>query len=117
MAEIIVEIRVDGPHYPRGQTVRRNDTVTFQLVGITGDVEVKFDTPCCFTSSAPFTLKGSSLAASMHQETVSSTVGAGRYYFTADIPAAARPRPPEWEAKRGELDVSTDPELPEDKRR
>lgn len=110
MAGFTIEIHSDGPHYPNGKVVHPNETVTFTLVGIQGEVDVTFETPCCFTSSAPLTLDSSSLAASSQQKTVSADARDGDVsHFSADIPDRAREhRPPDWEAKRGEVDVSTD---------
>jgi hypothetical protein len=118
MANITVEILPEGPPlYPSGNTVHRNDTVTFLVEGIIGDIVVTFDTPSCFTSPGPLTIHASTFAVSMQQETVSSTVTKGPYGFTVTLPDETRRRYHNWEAKRGELDVSTDPEDPEDKRR
>jgi hypothetical protein len=108
MAELIIEIHSDGPHYPRGNQVNCGDKVIFQLVDVPASVEVSFDQPCCFTSSTTFTIDPSSFVASRHEETVATNASAGKYYFTADIPEADRKKFPHWEAKRGEVDVSTD---------
>ncbi|HEX8433709.1 hypothetical protein [Archangium sp.] len=108
MAELTIEIHSDGPHYPRGNVVNRGDKVIFQLVDVPATVEVSFDASCCFTSSAPFSIDPSSFMASRHEETVSATASAGKYYFTVDIPDSLRSKFPHWEVKRGEVDVSTD---------
>jgi hypothetical protein len=121
MGELTIEISSDGtPSYPRGQTVNPGDTVTFQYMGTSGEVEVTFDsTSCCFTSSDPLTLgPQGSLVPNSLQKTVASNARASPppYPFYAGPPSKAakaatsgdhRP-PPNWEAKRGEVDVSTD---------
>lgn len=117
MGDLTIEISSDGtPSYPRGNTVYPNDTVTFQLVGASGVVDVTFDpTSCCFTSSDPLALDSGSLAASQQQKTVSGDARAKQYLFWTNPPGqdsrAFRP-PPHWETKTGTLDVSTDPPPP-----
>ncbi|HEX5749498.1 MAG TPA: hypothetical protein VFZ09_24935 [Archangium sp.] len=109
MATINVDITEREILYPDGNRVHRGDTVNFRVMGIAGDVTVTFDTPCCFTSPDPLLFTGLTLASSALQvETVSSSASAGNYHFTADIPDAARKKFPNWEAKRGDLDVTTD---------
>lgn len=115
MANIRVDITASDIRYPDGQIVRRGDTVTFHVEDLPVDVDVDFETPCCFTSSDSLTLNSSNtLTASSPPETVSSTASAGPYYFNAVIPDRERKKFPNWETKRGELDVEVDPE--EDKK-
>jgi hypothetical protein len=108
MAELTIEIHPDGPHYPRGNQVHHGDTVLFQLVDVPATVEVSFESPCCFTSSTTFAIDPTSFTASRHEETVLDTASAGKYYFRVDLPDSLRQKFPNWEAKRGEVDVSTD---------
>ena len=79
--------------------------------GIPVDVEVDFETPCCFASSDSLMLNlSTTLTASSPPETVSSSASPGPYYFDAVIPDRERNKFPNWETKRGELDVEVDPE-------
>lgn len=113
MANIRVDITADTDdiRYPDGQIVHRGDTVTFHVDGIPVEVDVDFDTPSCFTSSDSLTLNsGNTLTASSPPKTVSSTASPGAYYFYAVIPDQERKKFPNWETKRGELDVEVDPE-------
>ncbi|WP_375768771.1 hypothetical protein NR798_45030 [Archangium gephyra] len=117
MSLVVVEILADGTiRYSPSNQIHANDSVTFQVDGIPVDVEVDFDTPCCFTSSDPLTLNSSNQATASAPETVSTSVTPGsKYGFTATIPDAHRKKFPNWEVKRGELEVPVDP--PEDKKR
>lgn len=124
MGELTIQIAGDGtPSYPRGKTINPNDTVTFQLVNYTGEIEVTFDaTNCCFTSADPLVLNGASLATSNQQKTVSPDARSSppEYIFWAGPPTEGSVRrvgPPEWEAKTGTLDVSTDPPPPPKEKR
>ncbi|MCY1082823.1 hypothetical protein [Archangium lansingense] len=116
MATIHVIITETDLRYPDGQTIHPGDTVKFQVDGTIGDVTVQPDTPCCFTSSASFTLNTDTLATSAHQETVANVLPA-KYHFTADVPEEVRRKFPNWEVKRGELDVSTGPKEEEEKQK
>ncbi|MFY0527723.1 hypothetical protein ACN28I_32775 [Archangium gephyra] len=109
MSQVLVEILADGTiRYSPSNKIHANYTVTFQVDGIPANVTVDFDIPCCFTSSAPLTLNSSTQATA--PETVSSSVTPGsKYGFTATIPDKERKKFPNWEAKRGELEVPVDP--------
>lgn len=110
MANRTIEITPNGPN-PAKCTVSPGETVTFQLVGIEGEVEVAFDTPCCFTSSAPLTLNSSSIAASHQDKTVDPNARDGSTSgFTATLPDTTprRHHGGDHEVKRGEVDVSSD---------
>jgi hypothetical protein len=78
---------------------------------------VHFETPCCFTSSDPLTLNSSSLTTTSESETVSSSASPNKYHFTVNIPETERKKFPNWEVKRGELEVPVDPPKDEKKRR
>ena len=108
MATIRVEITADGIGYPDGQKVSRGDTVRFEVNNLPVNVTVDFEDPCCFTSSDSLTLNSSNSLTASEPETVSSTAAPGPYYFDATIPETERKKFPNWEVKRGELDVSPD---------
>jgi hypothetical protein len=119
MSQVVVEILADGTiRYSPNNQIHANDTVTFQVDGIPVDVTVDFDTPCCFTSPDPLTLNSSNQATASAPETVSTSVTPGsKYGFTATSPSLERKKFPNWEVKRGELEVPVDPPEEDKKRR
>lgn len=119
MSTIRVEIYADGIRYPDGQLVHPDDTVKFEVNNLPVNVTVDFETPCCFTSSDSFTLNSSpqATAPEAETETVSPSASPGLYYFHATIPETERKKFPNWEVKRGELEVPVDPPEEDKKRR
>jgi hypothetical protein len=119
MSHVLVEILADGTiRYSPNNHIRANYQVTFQVDGIPVDVRVDFDHPCCFISSDSLTLNSSHQATASAPETVAPNVIPGHPYgFTANIPDEHRKKFPNWEVKRGELEVPVDPPKDKEKRR
>jgi|GEM_PF-3244651 hypothetical protein len=110
---------LDIRYSPTSRQVSRGGTVTFNLQNIPGEADVTFDSGSCLTAPGPYILNGASLLTSSYQETVDSNASVGPYPFTVTIPSGTeRRKGEEREAKKGELDVTTEhPEDPKDKRK
>ncbi|NMO18661.1 hypothetical protein HPC49_22530 [Pyxidicoccus fallax] len=113
MAGITIEIfsNMDIRYVP-GPVVRPGDTVTFQLSGISGDVQVSFDGgDSCLTTPGPILLRGGSAKSSETWSSVSTMAAARQYTFTVQlVPSASLSAgPDEMATKKGGIDVTAEP--------
>jgi len=116
MADKIVKINSDASihYFPPGSVVHHGDKVTFTLMCNTCTGTVTFDSASCLDVPGPIALDGSSPATAEKTHTVTAT--SGKFPFTAQVNNGSEVRHIglEGEAKRGELDVTTEPPPPEE---
>lgn len=119
MANKIIKLNSDASihYFPTGTGVQTGDTVTFKLACTTCTATVTFDSAGCLDGTNPFYLDGSSPATAELTRTVIAT--SGNFPFTADVEGGTEKHSlgGQVEAKRGELDVNTEPPPPEESAR
>lgn len=119
MAQKIVKLNSDASihYFPTGTGVQTGDTVTFKLACTTCTATVTFDNAGLLDVSGPIYLDGSTALTAEKTHTVVAT--SGNFPFTADVEGGTEKRRigGQAEAKRGELDVNTEPPPPEESAR